>query len=83
MEINKIRGRAIAVETQMRFAREAAALFDMTPEFFMAQMSLAGFQLTPDSDEIMLDSAAIAAHQLADRRGEFRVVRDDDNPRSS
>ena len=80
---NKIRGRAIAVETQMEYAKRASKVFDLTPEFLMAQMSLAGFQFLPDTDEVMLDAAAIAAHQKAERRGEFRLVTDDDNPFSS
>lgn len=79
MELGKIRGRAIEVETQIEWARRASREFDMTPEYFLSCLAISGFQLIPDSNEIALDAAAISAHIKAERRG-FKVVDNDDNP---
>lgn len=82
MELNKIRGRAIEVDTQIDWAKRCSAHFDMAPEYFLSRLSLAGFQIIPDSNEIALDAAAIAAHLKA-QQGKFRVVGNDDNSSAS
>lgn len=78
-QIEHPQGRVIAVQQQIHFARELSEQFDMTPELLMSYLAIAGFELQPDLNEVMLDAAAISARLKAENR-EFRVVKDDDNP---
>jgi hypothetical protein len=68
-------GRVLAIQQQMFFAGLLADQMDTTPEIILRKLSMAGFALIADINEVAVDAAAILP-KLPDWRSPLRAVPD-------